>query len=137
DGHPERAAADQDGDLSGPHDSAADAADLPERVIAPRPGRRGPRLRGLRAHHAQIQVGGQPPALPAARYQPIVDIGRFPLLLLYLPVGVGNCEAGNPLARAGIGRGGRHLTPRTPDLAAQVLPVAAPLAEKDALPAPP
>src|SRR5437016_5247497 len=51
----------------------------------------------------RVQLGGQPPALPAARYQPIVDIGRFPLLLLYLPVGVGNREAGDPTPRSGVG----------------------------------
>jgi hypothetical protein len=119
--YPEQAAADQDGSLSGPD---GDAGAIAAVVVGRRPERR--RIRPVR-----IQVGGQPPALPAASYQPIIDVGRFPLRSLHLPVGIGDREAGDPRPRSGIGRAGRHLTPRIPDLGAQVPAVAAAVSEKD------
>jgi hypothetical protein len=52
-------------------------------------------------------------------------------LLLDLPEGVGNREAGDPRPHSGIGRAVRHLAPRVPDLGVQVVMVAAPVGEKD------
>ena len=53
------------------------------------------------------------------------------MLLLHLPVGVGDRKAGDSCLGSGIWRVGCHPVPRVADLGAQVVAVAAPVGEED------